>query len=281
MCVYLRKTETVFRREQYRSVHQPLTTPYTSTRSKAETWVDHLGRALADYAMLFAVTLLDYVKATGDKQTGQDLFPIAAKQFEFFTGNYTEDLRYEVPASGDVSESSSTWHFVDCKFPPFARIYHRLGPKLIDPYAAHVNTGEQSLDKECAEHAIMIYCLKAISELTTLLEIPQEPAYTFARSSSPERKRSISNLIPELVDAHNRHYYDPTKGVYISGPRGQVSWASNAWAVIAGIPRDQAIAQRALKGAYELPDSVRGLTPYLHHYVSLTTVDPNRLDVDR
>ena len=65
--------------------------------------------------MLFAVTLLDYVKATGDKQTGKDLFPIAAKQFEFFTGNYTEDLRYEVPVSGDVSESSSTWHFVDCE----------------------------------------------------------------------------------------------------------------------------------------------------------------------
>jgi alpha-L-rhamnosidase len=130
------------------------------------------------------------------------------------------------------------------------------------------NAGEQTLNKECAEHAIMIYCLKAVSELSSILDIPEEPAYAFARSS-PGSKRSVSSLIPQLVEAHNKHYYDESKGVYVSGPECQVSWASNAWAVIAGIPKDQGMAQRALKGAYELPDSVRGLTPYLHHYVSL------------
>jgi len=133
------------------------------------------------------------------------------------------------------------------------------------------DAGEQTLDKECAEHAIMIYCLKAVSELSSILDIPEEPAYTFARSS-PGSKRSVCGLIPQLVEAHNKHYYDKTKGVYVSGPERQVSWASNAWAVIAGIPENQEMAQRALKGAYEMPDSVRGLTPYLHHYVSLPTL---------
>jgi alpha-L-rhamnosidase len=64
--------------------------------------------------MLFASTLLDYVQASGDTETGKDLYPIAAKQFRFFASNYTNDLRYEIP-SRDIPDGGSGWHFVDCK----------------------------------------------------------------------------------------------------------------------------------------------------------------------
>lgn len=64
--------------------------------------------------MLFAVTLLDYVKASGDLECGKDLFPIAAKQFSFFAKNFSDDLRYIIPER-KMEEGGEGWHFIDCK----------------------------------------------------------------------------------------------------------------------------------------------------------------------
>jgi alpha-L-rhamnosidase len=127
-----------------------------------------------------------------------------------------------------------------------------------------IDSGEPKLEKECAEHAIMIYCLKAIAELASLLQVGEEPSYVLGTGSESQ---PISTLVPKLIEAHNKHYYDRELGVYVSGPEKQISWGSNAWAVIAGVPESKDIAQRALKAAYTRPESVQGLTPYLHHYV--------------
>jgi hypothetical protein len=61
--------------------------------------------------MLFSVTLLEYVQATNDLQTAQDLFPIAFKQFTIFTRNLSDEegsLRYKMPENGKG-------HFIDCE----------------------------------------------------------------------------------------------------------------------------------------------------------------------
>lgn len=104
-----------------------------------------------------------------------------------------------------------------------------------------------------------------------MLGIEAEPAYSLGTGNE---RIPISTLIPRLIEANNKHYYDSELGVYISGPGQQISWGSNAWAVIAGIPRTKEIAQRALRGAYERPESVQGLTPYLHHYVRHVVLKP-------
>lgn len=64
--------------------------------------------------MLFTVTLVDYVEATGDQETGKELFHIAAKQFEFFTKNFTEALEYKVE-NKRADEGGVGWHFIDCE----------------------------------------------------------------------------------------------------------------------------------------------------------------------
>jgi hypothetical protein len=64
--------------------------------------------------MLYGVSLLDYVKATGDLQTGKDLFEIAHKQFSFFFEYLSETLEYHVPAHS-MEEGGGGWHFIDCK----------------------------------------------------------------------------------------------------------------------------------------------------------------------
>jgi glycogen debranching enzyme len=67
-----------------------------------------------DYSMLYAVTLLDYVKASGDLETGRDLFDTAARQFRFYVSNFDEELRYELKIEG--VDGLRLVHFVDCEF---------------------------------------------------------------------------------------------------------------------------------------------------------------------
>ncbi len=83
-----------------------------------------------DYAVFFAVALADYVKATGDVETGADLWPTAARQLEVLKHDINADDIFVIP--------SGMWVFVD---------WH------------------DTLDRACAMQAIYIYGLKRVSEL--------------------------------------------------------------------------------------------------------------------
>jgi hypothetical protein len=120
------------------------------------------------------------------------------------------------------------------------------------------------LIKDNAEHAIMIYSLKAILELSWLLQI-NPPRFDIG--GKPDQP--LESIIDSLVNAHRLHYYDAQKGVFMSGGNErQISWAGSAWAVLAGVPETLEQSRKALRVAYQDPDSIVGMTPYLHHYVS-------------
>jgi alpha-L-rhamnosidase len=111
----------------------------------------------------------------------------------------------------------------------------------------------------------MIYCLKATQELAELLNVE---APSFALAGSPPAP--IPSIIDRLTAAHRTHYYDSEREVFVSGKDRQISWAANAWAVLAAIPESRDKAAKAMQVAYESKESVVGMTPYLHHYVSST-----------
>lgn len=112
----------------------------------------------------------------------------------------------------------------------------------------------------------MIFCLKSLSKLSALLSLPT-PTYIIPASKSLQ-KANLDDIVSTLIAAHNKNYYDAVQGVYVSGDEKQISWAGNAWAVIAGIPESKEVSQKAMKAAYENPATIKGQTPYLHHYVS-------------
>lgn len=206
--------------------------------------------------MLFASTLLEYVEASGDRQTAMDLYPIAAKQFTFFAANFTSDLQYKIPTR-DMVDGGAGWHFVDCE----------SVVAIVYTYSTHTvrSIGEPTLNKEAAEHSIMIYGLKAVQSLAHLLQL-QEPTYSVG---STLRNEPVSTVITKLREANRAHYYDENQRVFVSGADKQISWASNAWAIIAGVIEEQDIGRQALTTAYTQEGSVPGMTPYLHHYVRL------------
>jgi hypothetical protein len=67
------------------------------------------GLHIVDYAALFNVTLWDYVQATGDVETGRDLWPVATRQLEI--------LGKDIDAQGNYVDPGNMWIFIDWSEP--------------------------------------------------------------------------------------------------------------------------------------------------------------------
>ncbi|ORY61062.1 alpha-L-rhamnosidase [Leucosporidium creatinivorum] len=182
------------------------------------------GNSIVDYSLLFTNTLLDYIEASGDQETGHDLYAIAEKQFHLALRRVGEDFIYNVPVPKDLL-GGGEWHFIDWN---------------------------EELDKSTAFQCIVIFCTKALIKLASTLGKP-EPVF-----AAPAYNAKLSEAI----------YAKAFDGkAFVSGPKKQLSWASNAFAVLAGVSKSKEEGQEALKAAYESAASIKGNTPYLHHYL--------------
>lgn len=64
-----------------------------------------------------------------------------------------------------------------------------------------------------------------------------------------------------------RHFYDAERHLFVSGDSRQVSWASQVWFILAGVP-DTHEATLCLQAAEECINIERMVTPYMmHHYI--------------
>lgn len=62
-----------------------------------------------DYALIYNVALLEYLKATGDRQTAEDLWPVVVRQIEIALRQYASDMVY------DMQKSPLYWLVFDWK----------------------------------------------------------------------------------------------------------------------------------------------------------------------
>jgi hypothetical protein len=173
---------------------------------------------IADYAVLYGVAVLEYVRATGDLAAGRELWPTVKRQLEL-VGRY-------VTAGGLFADPGGVWIFIDWN---------------------------DALDRTASMHGVLLYGYRQAMELGRLLGLEREVA------AYPER-------IARMTEAARAAFYDPTRKVFVSGPRRQVSLASQAWLAIAGVS-SKAQGAAALAAALKMPDVVRARTPYLNHYV--------------
>ncbi|MFD2871586.1 glycoside hydrolase [Mucilaginibacter ximonensis] len=175
---------------------------------------------LLDYCYLYNLALKEYVAATGDKQTGLDLWPVAKKQLDIAR-------KYALPDGMMDYEKANRewWVFFDWK---------------------------DGLDKQAPLQGITIFTLNQTYELAKMLgkqhEVADLPA--FAR---------------KLKDAARKNMYDKQSGLFVSGKNKQVSYAGQAWMILAGVAT-KSEAQRALTALPTLNDAVRPGAPYMEHY---------------
>ena len=176
------------------------------------------GNSILDYTALFAPTVLEYLEASGDRATAEDLWPLVLKQLDFTLEPVNRD--------GLLITPKSWWCFID---------WHR------------------TLDKQAPEHAIVLFGLKATQRLA-------------AQLGRADEVRFISDLVPRMEEAARKSLWDESAGLFVSGPKREVSWASQAWMVLAGVPSPEQ-AKRAMTGVLHHATAEKPVTPYMHHYV--------------
>lgn len=173
---------------------------------------------IADYAVLYGVAVLEYVRATGDMAAGRHLWPTVKRQMEQ-VGRY-------VNTDGLFADPGGVWIFIDWN---------------------------DALDRTAAMHGVLLYGYRQAMELGRLLGFERDIA------AYPDR-------IARMTTAARAAFFDSTRKVFTSGPKRQVSMATQAWLAIAGVP-SKAQGATALSAALKAPDVVRARTPYLNHYV--------------
>lgn len=102
---------------------------------------------IPSYAWLFAPTLRDYVRASGDIATGADLFDIAVQQLTLFDRHANDEGLFDPPAD-------TVWRFIDW------------------------NPG---LDPQASEQAIAIVCVNALVDLAAIVGRQESVAGLVAR----------------------------------------------------------------------------------------------------
>jgi alpha-L-rhamnosidase len=162
--------------------------------------------------------VLEYLEASGDRATAEDLWPLVVKQLDFTLEPVNRDGLLEPP--------KSWWLFID---------WHR------------------TLDKQAPEHAIVLFGLHATLRLAE-------------RLGKTEEVKFISEIIPRMETAARKHLWDESLGLFVSGPKREVSWASQAWMVLASVPSPEQ-ARRAMTAVSQHPSAEKPVTPYMHHYV--------------
>jgi alpha-L-rhamnosidase len=108
------------------------------------------------------------------------------------------------------------------------------------------------LDRQTPIQGIIIYALKNTWELAKILgkenEVDELPA-----------------LIEKMTGAARKHLYDAGSGMFISGSRRQLSYASQAWMVLSGVASGEE-ARTALRSVVSTGNAVKPGAPYLFHY---------------
>lgn len=176
------------------------------------------GNSILDYTALFAPTVLEYLEASGDRATAEDLWPLVLKQLDFTLEPVNLDGLFLPP--------KSWWLFVD---------WHR------------------TLDKQAPEQGIVLCGVRATLRLADRLGKASEVGF-------------IPQIVSRMESAARSHLWDESLGLFVSGPKREVSWASQTWMVLAGVP-SAGQARQAMSQVAQHPGAEKPVTPYMHHYV--------------
>ena len=111
----------------------------------------------------------------------------------------------------------------------------------------------KELDRQAAEQATLIYAINTLSELSTMIGLPKDAD-------------KWDKLNDKLKPATIEKYFDKQKGLFISGPQHQVSWATQIWMVLAGVV-DKKEGARIMENVAANTSAIKPGCPYLVHHL--------------
>ncbi|MBE6590357.1 MAG: glycoside hydrolase [Ruminococcaceae bacterium] len=199
------------------------------------------GMEIPDYSMLWCTAVNDYFEKTGDLETVRELFPVVKNEIGLAIDTLDENGIATLPEGG--------W------------------PGFIDwaPGLEHVT----------AVHGAYLYGLEHVIPLARALG-EDALAEKWEKALKDGRAAAMEQLFDAESGAFINTYEKGTaavEGAFVpqaakraTGSKGQFSVQSQVWMVLGGVLGGEAGAC-AIKKALADPDSVKPVTPYMHHYL--------------
>jgi hypothetical protein len=111
----------------------------------------------------------------------------------------------------------------------------------------------KDLDRQTSEQATAIYSIKTLLTLVRKLGIREDI-------------EKWENLSTKMQASALLNFFDKEKGLFISGPQMQVSWASQIWMILAGVI-DKKKGAQILTTIKAYPGAIKPGTAYLMHHL--------------
>ncbi|WP_121355616.1 alpha-L-rhamnosidase-related protein [Flavisolibacter nicotianae] len=169
---------------------------------------------------------------------------------------YNAALKEYLAATGDRQTAMELWPVAKKQLENISRF---LLPNGMFDYAAAAKAGwwlfvdwSNTLDKQASIQGLCIFALQETLALAALLGKQNDIS-------------AVPGLIGRMTAAARKTLYDKQRGVFVSGPEKQVSYASQAWMILSSVATNTE-AQRAIKNLQALSSVVRPGGPYLYHY---------------
>ncbi|MCR5078500.1 MAG: sugar hydrolase [Bacilli bacterium] len=115
----------------------------------------------------------------------------------------------------------------------------------------------EGLNKQAGAQAILISALKDAKEMASILGLDTAVYDT---------------NIDTLTFAAKKYLFDEAKGLFVSGKKKQISWASQIYFVLSGI-FDKETNRKILSNIEKEPHSIKMVTPFLHHYYVMALLE--------
>ena len=210
------------------------------------------GMEIPDYSMLYCTSVADYYAKTGDMQTLADLFPVVKNEIGIAIDTLDENGIATLPEGG--------W------------------PGFID--------WAPGLEHFTAVHGAYLYGLEHVIPLARAMN-EEALAAKWERALCEGRRAAKVHLFDEECGAFINRYEKGTRAVEgawtpqatkaSTNGKGQFSVQSQVWMVLGGV-LDGDDGAMAIQKALADPDSIKPVTPYMHHYLVEAWVRLGRMD---
>ncbi|MDE1163377.1 MAG: hypothetical protein PW792_15750 [Acidobacteriaceae bacterium] len=159
-----------------------------------------------------------------------------------------------VQASGDMATGKDLYPIAKLQLELLSKDVNADG-LFVDPKNIWIFIDwRKDLERTASVQGVLIYSYRKAIELAKLTGHKEDVALYEAQ-------------IKRMSAAAVANFWDKDRGVFVSGPNKQVSWASQAWLVLAEVVSKEDGAH-ALLTATQSSEAIPPAAPYLYHYVT-------------
>jgi len=160
----------------------------------------------------------------------------------------------------EYGEATNDWKMVE-ELWPVAFLQAQIIIEKINKSTLFQNTDEwwvfidwnPILQKDASINAIIIYSLNKLSLIAEKFKYVNE-------------KKKLDDTIAKMKKAAVEKFFDSDSEIFISGPKKQISWATQVWMILAEVV-DSKTAIEILLQMLKRNDIVRPVTPFVYHSI--------------